>query len=467
MNQKESLKKTLRMRHMMMIAFGGSIGAGLFVGSGAIIQATGPAAVLTALMAGTLVILIMRMLGEMVVAKPSLGSFSDYAREALGNWAGFTVGWLYWYFWVIVIAVEAIAGATILKDWIFSDTPLWVLNLILLSALTLTNLLSVKAYGEFEYWFSLIKVVTITLFLFIGGAYILGLLPGTTMNFSNLTMHSGFVPVGTGAVFVAIATIIFSFVGSEIVTIAAAESDESEKAVVKSVNSVIVRILLFYVGSVFLIVTIIPWNDAVSLKNPYVSALKVIGIPGADIIMNLVVVTAVLSCLNSGVYTASRMLFALSAKGDAPKWMLNVTKRGVPLKAILTCTVFGFLSVIMSFISPDTVFQFLLNSSGAIALFVYLLISISQLILRRKIENETPHLLKFRMWGYPYITIASIIAITMIIGTMGFNSETRSQLVLSIFSVIVVVILYVVKAKFTRQKMIHTNTVEDDIPEVK
>jgi GABA permease len=167
------------------------------------------------------------------------------------------------------------------------------------------------------------------------------------------------------------------------------------------------------------------------------------------------------------VYTASRMLFALSAKGDAPKWMLNVTKRGVPLKAILTCTVFGFLSVIMSFISPDTVFQFLLNSSGAIALFVYLLISISQLILRRKIENETPHLLKFRMWGYPYITIASIIAITMIIGTMGFNSETRSQLVLSIFSVIIVVILYVVKANFTRQKMIHTNTVEDDIPEVK
>ncbi|KYG33080.1 amino acid permease [Priestia endophytica] len=467
MNQKEKLQKTLRMRHMMMIAFGGSIGAGLFVGSGAIIQDTGPSAVLTALMAGILVILIMRMLGEMVVAKPSLGSFSDYAREALGNWAGFTVGWLYWYFWVIVIAVEAIAGATILQDWIFPNTPLWILNLILLLALTLTNLFSVKAYGEFEYWFSLIKVVTITLFLLVGGAYVLGLLPGTTMNFSNLTTHGGFAPVGTGAVFVAIATIIFSFVGSEIVTIAAAESDESEKAVVKAVNSVIIRILMFYVGSVFLIVTIIPWNDDVALKNPYVNALKVIGIPGADVIMNLVVVTAVLSCLNSGLYTASRMLFALGNKGDAPKWMLNVTKRGVPLKAILTCTIFGFLSVIMSFISPDTVFQFLLNSSGAIALFVYLLIAISQLILRKKIENEMPHRLKFRMWGYPYVTIASIIAITMIIGSMGFNSETQSQLVLSIFSVIVVVILYIIKTNVTRKKAINSNIVEDDISKIK
>jgi GABA permease len=268
-------------------------------------------------------------------------------------------------------------------------------------------------------------------------------------------------------VFVAIATIIFSFVGSEIVTIAAAESDESEKAVVKAVNSVIIRILMFYVGSVFLIVTIIPWNDAVALKNPYVNALKVIGIPGADVIMNLVVVTAVLSCLNSGLYTASRMLFALGNKGDAPKWMLNVTKRGVPLKAILTCTIFGFLSVIMSFISPDTVFQFLLNSSGAIALFVYLLIAISQLILRKKIENEMPHRLKFRMWGYPYVTIASIIAITMIIGTMGFNSETQSQLVLSIFSVIVVVILYIIKTNVTRKKAINSNIVEDDISKVK
>ncbi|OCA82051.1 amino acid permease [Pseudobacillus wudalianchiensis] len=466
MNEEEKLQKGLKMRHLMMIAFGGSIGAGLFVGSGAIIQMTGPAAVFTALMAGILVILVMRMLGEMVVAKPSLGSFSDYAREALGNWAGFTVGWLYWYFWVIVIAVEAIAGAAILREWLFPHVSLWALNLILLVVLTITNLFSVKAYGEFEYWFSLIKIVAIILFLALGGAYVLGLLPNTTMDFSNLTAHGGFAPLGSGAVFVAVATIIFSFVGSEIVTIAASESAESEKAVVKAVNSVIVRIMTFYVGSVFLIVAIVPWNDAKALTNPYVSALKVIGIPGADMIMNLVVVTAVLSCLNSGIYTASRMLFALGDKGDAPRWMMDVTKSGVPLKAILTCTIFGFLSVIMAFISPDTVFQFLLNSSGAIAIFVYLLIAISQLRLRKKIEREMPERLKLRMWAYPYLTIGSILAMVAIIGSMAFNASTRSQLILSLLSAIIVALFYVIKANIEKKKLAKANEAENELSKV-
>ena len=466
MSQGGKLQKGLKIRHLTMIAFGGSIGAGLFVGSGAIIKMTGPAAVITALLAGILVILIMRMLGEMVVAKPSLGSFSDYAREALGNWAGFTVGWLYWYFWVIVIAVEAIAGAAILKEWLFPNVSLWALNLVLLVALTITNIFSVKAYGEFEYWFSLIKIVAITLFLTLGGAYILGLLPGTKMDFSNLTAHGGFTPHGPEIVFIAVATIIFSFVGSEIVTIAAAESVESEKAVVKAVNSVIVRIMTFYVGSVFIIVTVVPWNDAKALTNPYVSALKVIGMPGAEMIMNLVVVTAVLSCLNSGIYTASRMLFALGDKGDAPKWMMHVTKRGVPLKAILTCTIFGFISVIMAFVSPDTVFQFLLNSSGAIALFVYLLIAVSQLILRKRIEREAPERLKLRMWAYPYLTILSILAIIAIITTMAFNASTRSQFTLSILSAIVVVIIYAIKTNVARKKSINTSILNSEITEV-
>ncbi|WP_284036919.1 amino acid permease [Neobacillus sp. 114] len=463
MNQEGQLQKGLKIRHLTMIAFGGSIGAGLFVGSGAIIQMTGPAAVITALLAGILVILVMRMLGEMVVAKPSLGSFSDYAREALGNWAGFTVGWLYWYFWVIVIAVEAIAGAAILRDWLFPNVSLWALNLILLVALTITNIFSVKAYGEFEYWFSLIKIVAITLFLTLGGAYIFGLLPGTEMHLSNLTSHGGFIPKGPGIVFIAVATIIFSFVGSEIVTIAAAESVESEKAVVKAVNSVIVRIMTFYVGSVFIIVSVIPWNDAKALTNPYVSALKVMGMPYADTIMNLVVVTAVLSCLNSGIYTASRMLFALGDKGDAPKWITQVTKRGVPLKAILTCTIFGFISVIMAFVSPDTVFQFLLNSSGAIALFVYLLIAISQLILRKKIEREEPERLKLRMWAYPYLTILASLSIIAVITTMAFNASTRSQFTLSILSAVVVVIIYAIKTNLSRKKSINANILNPEI----
>ncbi len=448
----QELKKSLQLRHLTMIAFGGSIGAGLFVGSGALIKLTGPAAVVTALIAGLLVIMVMRMLGEMVVAKPSMGSFSDYAREALGNWAGFSVGWLYWYFWVIVIAVEAIAGAAILKDWLFPDTSLWVLNLSIMVLLTITNLFSVRAYGEFEYWFSLIKIVAIVLFLICAGAFVLGLLPNTKMDFSNLTAHGGFAPLGYSAAFLAVATIIFSFVGSEVVTIAAAESVESERAVVRAVNSVIVRIMTFYVGSVFLVVMIVPWTDHQALVNPYVSALKTIGIPYADKIMNLVIVTAVLSCLNSGIYTASRMLFALADKQDAPQAIKKLTGNGVPVRAILTCTVFGFVSVVMAFISPDTVFQFLLNSSGAIAIFVYLLIAISQLILRKKYERECPEKLKIRMWCFPYLTILTIVSLCLIILTMAYNPDTRSQLFLSVVSFAIVIILYRIKTAVQSRK---------------
>ena len=448
----QQLQKSLQLRHLTMIAFGGSIGAGLFVGSGALIKITGPAAVISALIAGTLVIMIMRMLGEMVVAKPTLGSFSDYAREALGNWAGFSVGWLYWYFWVIVIAVEAIAGAAILREWLFPNTPLWLLNLLIMVSLTITNLFSVRAFGEFEYWFSLIKIVAIVLFLILAGAFVLGLLPNTTRDFSNLTAHGGFAPLGYSAAFLAVATIIFSFVGSEVVTIAAAESAESEKGVVRAVNSVIVRIMMFYVGSVFLVVMIVPWTDHQALVNPYVSALKNIGIPYADQIMNLVIVTAVLSCLNSGIYTSSRMLFALADKGDAPQSIKKLSKNGVPVRAILSCTVFGFISVAMAFISPETVFQFLLNSSGAIAIFVYLFIAVSQLILRKKYTKECPERLKVKMWFYPYLTILTITAMSCIVITMAFNPATRSQLYLSILSVVVVLVLFHIKNVITARK---------------
>ena len=448
----QELQKSLQLRHLTMIAFGGSIGAGLFVGSGALIKITGPAAVISAFIAGLLVIMIMRMLGEMVVAKPTLGSFSDYAREALGNWAGFSVGWLYWYFWVIVIAVEAIAGAAILRDWLFPNTPLWLLNLLIMVSLTITNLFSVRAFGEFEYWFSLIKIVAIVLFLIIAGSYVLGLLPNTTRDFSNLTAHGGFAPLGYSAAFLAVATIIFSFVGSEVVTIAASESAESEKGVVRAVNSVIVRIMTFYVGSVLLVVMIVPWTDHQALVNPYVSALKTVGIPYADQIMNLVIVTAVLSCLNSGIYTSSRMLFALADKGDAPQAIKKLTKNGVPVRAILSCTVFGFISVAMAFISPETVFQFLLNSSGAIAIFVYLFIAVSQLILRKKYAKERPERLKVKMWFYPYLTLFTIAAMSCIVLTMAFNSATRSQLYLSILSVVIVLALFYLKTAITSRK---------------
>ena len=240
------LHKGLKQRHLTMIAIGGVIGAGLFVGSGAVIKDTGPAAFLTYAITGVLIVMVMRMLGEMATANPSTGSFADYARRALGGWAGFSVGWLYWYFWVIVVGFEAVAGAKILTYWF--DAPLWLLSLVLMVLMTATNLFSVRSFGEFEYWFAGIKVAAIVVFLVLGALFVLGLWPDKDMDFSNLTNNGGFFPLGVGAVFSSIVVVIFSMVGAEIATIAAAESEDPARAIAKATNSVVVRIAIFFVG---------------------------------------------------------------------------------------------------------------------------------------------------------------------------------------------------------------------------
>ena len=435
-----ALQKGLKQRHLTMIAIGGVIGAGLFVGSGAVMKDAGPAAFLSYAVTGVLIILVMRMLGEMATANPSTGSFADYARRALGGWAGFSVGWLYWYFWVIVVGFEAVAGAEILRVW-FDDVPLWVFSLILMTLMTATNLFSVGSYGEFEYWFAGIKVLAIIAFLVLGTLFVIGLWPNQGFDLSNLTAHGGFLPNGTGAIFSSIVVVVFSMVGAEIATVAAAESHDPEKAIAKATQSVIVRVGTFYVGSVFLLVCIVPWNDSELGKSPYVAAFKEMGIPYADDIMNAIVLTAVLSCLNSGLYTASRMLFVLAARREAPMRLITVNGRGVPVWAILASTVIGFLSVIAAYVSPDTVFTFLLNSSGAVILFVYFLIAVSQFVLRRRTPEDQ---LTVKMWFFPVLTILAGVGIIAVLAQMFFKSDTRSQLLLSLLSWAVVLVLYAV-----------------------
>ena len=362
--QDPQLQRGLKPRHMTMIALGGIIGAGLFVGSSAVISTVGPGAVVSYLAAGILVILVMRMLGEMAVANPSTGSFIDYTRTAIGPWAGFTTGWLYWYFWSIVLAIEAVAGAEILQRWI--DAPTWLMSLVLMALLTGTNLFSVRSYGEFEFWFASIKVAAIVVFILVAGGWLLGIGGGDSPGLSNLTDQGGFAPDGALSLLSGIVIVIFAFVGAEIVTIAAAESEEPEEAVAGAVRSVVYRVLLFYVLSIFLLVCIVPWTDVPSGESPFIAALDRIGIPGSADVMNAIIVTAVLSCLNSGLYTGSRMLFALARRGDAPKALLEVNSRGVPVKAILLTTSIGFLSTILAWLSPETVFLFLVNSSGRV-----------------------------------------------------------------------------------------------------
>ena len=433
------LQQSLSQRQLMMIAIGGIIGAGFFVGSGVAIRKAGPSAVLTYVVCGLLVILVMRMLGEMATANPSTGSFADYARQALGGWAGFSVGWLYWYYWVIVVGFEAVAGAKVITYWF--RAPLWLLSLILMMLMTATNLFSVSSYGEFEFWFAGIKVVTILLFLLLGSMYAFGLWPHRHADFSNLHAHGGFFPNGLHGSVAAIVTVIFSMVGAEIATIAAAETPDPQRAVQRATNAVAARIAIFFVGSVFLLTVILPWNSVQAGSSPFVAALKQIGIPGADEVMNAVVLTAVLSCLNSGLYSASRVLFVLAGQQEAPAQMLNVSRRGVPYLAIVSSSVVGFLSVIMAGVAPNTVFQFLLNSSGAIVLLVYLLIALSQIVLRRK---TPPEKLRVKMWLFPGLSILTVAGIAAVLVQMAFDSTARVQFWLSLLSWAVTVALYFV-----------------------
>ena len=311
---------------------------------------------------------------------------------------------------------------------------------VLMLLMTSTNLFSVGSYGEFEYWFAGIKVAAIAVFLVLGSLYVFGVISGDGTHFSNLTAHGGFFPMGVGAIFSSVVVVVFSMVGAEIATVAAAESHDPEKAIARATNSVVLRVATFYVGSVFLLACMIPWNSDELAASPYVTAFEIIGIPGAEHVMNAVVLTAVLSCLNSGLYTASRMLFVLAAREEAPIGLLTVNGKGVPVRAILFSSVIGFLCVIAAYVSPDTVFEFLLNSSGAIILFVYLLICVSQFVLRRRTPEDQ---LTVKMWAFPVLTLLTIAGILAILVQMGLDDGTRSQLLLSLLAWGIILVAYV------------------------
>ena len=442
------LSQTLKRRHMTMIALGGVIGAGLFVGSRVVIQSAGPAASLSFLFTGLLVVLVIRMLGELATALPAAGSFYEYARLAMGDLAGFVTGWMYWYFWVGVVAFEAIAGADLVRFWL-PQFPQWLLALSLLLIMTATNVRSVRTYGEFEFWFASIKVGAIVVFLVVGTLYVAGLwfVPGPHL--ANLTAHGGFAPHGILPIFTGAVAATGFYFGAEIVTIASAESAEPAAAVARATASVISRVLLFYLGSIVLIVAIVPWNSP-AIKTPYASALVAIGVPAAAHIMNAVILTAVLSALNSGLYVSSRMLLALTRHGDAPQLLARVNKQGTPVRAILAGTVVGFAAVLMSYISPDAVFPFLVKSNGTVALFVYVLIALSELRLRARLDRESPERIVVRMWLFPWLTLVAIAAMAGILAAMAFIPDQRVPLVAGLASLaIAVAVFWLRRIRFT------------------
>ncbi|MFJ9411114.1 amino acid permease [Streptomyces sp. NPDC101393] len=429
--EREPLSGGLKQRHLTMLGLGGVIGAGLFVGSGAGIAVAGPGIVLSYLIAGALAMLVMRMLGEMSAAMPASGAFSVHAERALGRWAGFSVGWLYWFLLVVVLAVEATGAAQIAGGWV-PAVPQWGWVLIFMVVFTVANLAAVKNFGEFEFWFATLKVTAIVLFLVLSVLAVFGVLPDThPVGLANLTGQGGFLPNGWSGVVSGVLAVVFAFGGLEVVTIAAAESDDPARAVGRAVRSAVWRILFFYVGSMLVIVTLLPWSSMQPGKSPYVAVLDSIGVPGAGQIMNIVVFVALLSALNANLYGSSRMVFSLAERGEAPRALLKVSGGGVPRRAVLASVAFGFVSVLLNLKWPDSVFLYMLNAVGAVLLFVWGLIAVSQLRLRPRIEREAPATLTLRMWAFPYLTWAALVAMAGVLVLMLTDATARPQLLWS------------------------------------
>jgi L-asparagine transporter-like permease len=440
-DQPHELSRSLRPRHVSMITIGGIIGAGLFVGSGVAIAAAGPAIIVSYVLTGFLILLVMRMLGEMAVEMPQVRSFTEFTRAALGNWAGFSVGWLYWYFWVVVIPVEAIAGAAIIQRWV--PLPSWQIGTALMLVMTGVNLMSARAYGEFEFWFSSIKVAAIVTFIIVVGAYACGYRSATGPTFSNLTAYGGFAPRGVFAVLASVTTVIWSMMGAEVVTIAAAESPEPARAVARMTSTIISRILIFYVGSILVIACAVPWTRVVPGQSPFTLALDQIRFPYASTIMAAVILTAVLSCLNSSFYVASRVLFVLASRGDAPRWLVRTNRRHVPARAVLLASAGGFTGVIAAILSPSVVFAFLVNASGAIIAVIYLAIGVSQVRSRRAREAAGAAPAALPMWLFPWLSYVAIAGMALVLVAMALTPSHRAEFWTSVISITVALLAFV------------------------
>lgn len=426
---KKGLSQALKTRHLTMMSIAGVIGAGLFIGSGGIIAKAGPAVILAYLAGGALVVFIMRMLGEMAAASPHIGSFSTYAERAIGRWAGFTIGWLYWWFWVLLMAWEAYIAGLILHEW-FPSLSVNVFTLMMTIVLCIINFMQVKKYGEIEFWFALIKVVAILAFIAIGVAALMNVWHGGTpsVGLSNLTAHGGFMPNGLGPVLIALLGVMFSFLGAEIVTIAASESKNPVSEIQRAIKSVVWRISLFYIGSIFLIICLVPWNDPLLGQAGYGSyrrTLEILGIPGVQWIMNFVVLTSVSSCFVSGHYTASRMLYSLAQRGDAPKLFSHTRGQGTPIFAVMASCAIALILAVLNFfeaLHPKDILDVLMNTTGMIALLVYLVIAISQLKLRKQMQAQCIQP-TIRMWLFPGLTYAVIVFIVACLIAMAFVPE--------------------------------------------
>ncbi|MEQ6354916.1 amino acid permease [Lysinibacillus sp. M3] len=455
-----ALQKSLKTRHITMISIGGVIGTGLFVGTGKNILSTGPAAVVSYAIACLLIVLIMQMVGEMaageiVLGKKSggsaeLGSFASYAGKYIGPWAGFTVGWLYWASWVFIVGLEAALIGGMLHNW-FPMIPIWLGSIGITLLMTIVNIYSVKSFGEFEYWLSFVKVTAIVVFLIVGITMILGIWPNSEpKGLGILTEFGGFAPNGIVPIFTAIVFVIFSICGAEVAAIAAAESENPAKNIVRAIRNVVFRLGLFFVGSVAIMVLLIPWNDTKMLAAPYANILTMAGLPIAAQLIQIVIFISLISVLNSALYTSSRMLLEMSRQGDAPKIFSQIkNSRGVPVPAVIGSTVVAYICAMLYFISPEVIFYFLGNCVGGLMIAVYIFIAISQIRFRRHYDKVSEEALSIKMWLFPYLSYVTIGILIVVYFCQALIESLRSQFYLSTLVLIGSVVLFMIMRKLS------------------
>ncbi|AYD39726.1 amino acid permease [Clostridium fermenticellae] len=443
--EKESLERGLKNRHIQMIAIGGTIGTGLFYGSKDSISAAGPAVLVSFLIAGCIVFLTMRALGEMSVAEPVSGSFSAFAYKYSGKFLGYLSGWTYWLMLVLAAMGEVTASGIYMNFW-YPQLPAWLTGFICLLILTIVNLTSVKSFGEFEFWFAAIKVVTILamiafgiLIIFFGVGH-----KGIPVGLTNLTAHGGFAPNGFSGILLGLVMATFSFLGVEMIGTTAGESEDVEKSFPKAINNVALRILIFYVGAIFIVVSLFPWNGAATFKgSPFVAVFLQVGIHSAAGIINFVVITAALSGMNSCIYVGSRMVFNLSLQGNAPKFLSSITKKTkTPYASIILISSVVMLAVVANYFVPEKVFGFVTGLAVVAGLTSWATIIYVQIKFRRaKMKNNERIAFKMPWWPYSSYIVFGFIALVLII--MAINPGTRPIIYAAPFWFAFIIIIYI------------------------
>lgn len=417
-NTSQDLKKGLLPRHVQFIALAGMIGTGIFKGSSDTLTIAGPSVVLTYLIGGLLLFIVMSALGEMAIAYPN-SNVQHLVNKAFGFRVSFIVGWLYWINWIIVTVVELLAAGSFLQYW-FPSAPLWLLSLMCAVVIISINLFQVKYYGELEFWFAGIKILALVAFILLGLCLLLGVLPSSIHNpVSNYTGHGGFFPHGVSGTLSAFLVVMFSYGGAELIGVAVTETKDADRVLPKIIKGAIWRVILFYILPILIICGMIPWNKVSSVDSPFVQVFSLTGLPGAAHIMNFVLLTAVLSAANSGIYATSRTLFSMAQSGVAPKSLVKTTNKGIPLLGIAITSVFILAGVYLAYITPSQIISYLMSIPGFTIMLIWICICAAQLRLRPT-YNDQPH---FQVKWFPYSTIFATVSLSIIFIGFMFSSS--------------------------------------------